>query len=247
MAIDTAVEEVASNLEEIAEATRRINTKSAGFVLGGLAIGFGIGFYVGRRWNREKLRAEAFEQSAEEVERIRQAYFHKDQEEEKPSTPVVVVAVPEKPSAEDVIQERGYARPLKPPVPGLVDPRTVSAPPPQLPVWDYQREIAGRLDGEPYVIHQDEFSGNETGYTQTTYTYYAKDDVLVDDDSGHPLPHGDIIVGQNNLRFGHGTDDIDVVFVRNDKLQLEMEICRVHDSYEEKVLGLENSEPDDAD
>jgi hypothetical protein len=247
MAIDTAVEEVASNLEEIAEATRRINTKSAGFVLGGLAIGFGIGFYVGRRWNREKLRAEAFEQSAEEVERIRQAYFHKDQEEEKPSTPVVVVAVPEKPSAEDVIQERGYARPLKPPVPGLVDPRTVSAPPPQLPVWDYQREIAGRLDGEPYVIHQDEFSGNETGYNQTTYTYYAGDDVLVDDDNGHPLPHGDVIVGQNNLRFGHGTDDIDVVFVRNDKLQLEMEICRVHDSYEEKVLGLENSEPDDAD
>ena len=41
-----------------------------------------------------------------------------------------------------------------------------------------------------------------------------------------PLPHGDLIVGQDNLKCGHGTDDPDVVFVRNDKLQLEMEICR---------------------
>ena len=62
----------------------------------------------------------------------------------------------------------------------------------------------------------------------------------MDDANDHPLPHADIIVGLNNLQFGHGTDDDDVVFVRNDERQLEMEICRVNKSYEEEVLGVEN-------
>ena len=65
----------------------------------------------------------------------------------------------------------------------------------------------------------------------------------MDDEDGHPLPHADIIVGQDNLRFGEGTDDEDVVFVRNDRLQTEMEICRKHASFEEEVLGLDGNEP----
>jgi hypothetical protein len=241
MAIDTVVEEVADNLEELSEATRRINTNSVGFFVGGMAVGFALGFYWGYKFNREKIRAEAFKQSEAEVEMIREIYQQK------------TVAAAPKPSVDEVIEEKGYGRPLPAPVPGLVEPKIVYEPPKVHDLekdkstgWDYKEELAGRLEGQPYVIHQDEFSHNETGYSQTTYTYYARDDVLVDEGNGHPLPHADIIVGVDNLKFGHGTDDVDVVFVRNDRLELEMEICRVHDSYEEKVLGIDPDETDES-
>jgi hypothetical protein len=242
MAIDTVVEEVADNLEELSEATRRINTNSVGFFVGGMAVGFALGFYWGYKFNREKIRAEAYRDSEEEVEKIRELYQQK-----------TVAAVP-KPSVDEVIEEKGYGRPLPAPVPGLVDPRPVVAPPvvtyeggkDKNSGWDFQKELEGRLEGQPYIIHQDEFGHNETGYSQTTYTYYAGDDVLVDEGNGHPLPHADIIVGVDNLKFGHGSDDIDVVFVRNDRLELEMEICRSPDSYEEKVLGIEPDETDES-
>jgi hypothetical protein len=240
MAIDTVVEEVADNLEELSEATRRINTNSVGFFVGGMAVGFAIGFYWGYKFNREKIRAEAFKQSEAEVEMIREIYQQK------------TVAATPKPSVDEVIEEKGYGRPLPAPVPGLVEPKRAYEPPTITDLgkdrnigWDYKTELEGRLAGQPYVIHQDEFSNHETGYSQTTYTYYDVDDVLVDEGNGHPLPHADIIVGVDNLKFGHGTDDVDVVFVRNDRLELEMEICRVHDSYEEKVLGIDPDETDE--
>lgn len=230
--VDVAVEEVASNLEEIAEATRRINTNSVGFFLGGVAVGAAVGFYFGHKWNKEKIKAEVFKQSEEEVAKIREVYQQK-----------TVAALP-KPDLEEIVEEQGYDRPLKPPVP-VFDPRSADPVVNPRPTWDYPKELEGRLDGEPYVIHQDEFMQSTTGYTKVVYTYFAGDDVLVDDANDHPLPHADIIVGLNNLQFGHGTDDDDVVFVRNDERQLEMEICRTHKSYEEEILGVENSEDDD--
>ena len=240
MAIDVAVEEVASNLEEIAEATRRINTNSVSFFLGGVGVGAVIGFYFGYKFNKEKIRAEAFKASEEEVAKIREVYQQK------------TVAHAPKPPLEEIIEEQGYERPLKAPVP-VLDPRAADIPivgrtEGSKPVWNYPKELENRLDGEPYVIHQDEFMGSTTGYPKVAYTYFALDDVIVDDSNDNPLPHADIIVGLNNLQFGHGTDDDDVVFVRNDERQLEMEICRVNKSYEEEVLGIENGiEDDDSD
>jgi hypothetical protein len=243
MAIDVVVEEVADNLQEISEATRGINTRSVGFFLGGTAVGLALGFYFGRKYNKEKLRAEAFKASEEEVEKIRELYQQK------------TVAATPKPSIQDVVEEQGYIqrenvvrRPLPSPVP-------ISAPPvvtyeggkDKDSHWVWETELAGRLEGAPYVIHQDEYREHRTGYTQVTYTYYALDDTLVDEGNGHPLPHGDEIVGQGNLKFGHGTDDIDVVFVRNDRLEMEMEICRVPKSYEEEVLGVDPDDEPDAD
>jgi hypothetical protein len=249
MAIEGVVEEVATNLEEVAEVTRRIDTRGVGFFLGGFVVGASVGFYFGRRWNREKLRLEAFKDSQAEVEKIREVYRDGSR----------TVVVQEKPSVEEVIEKRGYstnaergidespARPLRAPVP--VQPTHVKAPPVVIyeggkdknDNWNYPHELAQRSPDEPYVIHQDEFSNNESGYEHTTYTYYAGDDVLVDTD-GTPVPHGDLVVGQDNLKWGHGADDIDVVFVRNDRLNLEIEICRSPKSYEEEILGLDRND-----
>lgn len=243
-AIEAVAEEIAENLEEAAAVTRGINGKSVGLVLGGALVGAAVGFYFGYRFNREKIRAEAFKESEAEVDKIREVYMQK------------TVAAQEKPTIEEVIEERGYStkidtsvvgppgpgeRPLKPPVP-IHEPLTVIPEPKSKDFgWDYPTELAARTPEVPYIIHQDEFRESVDGYSQVTYTYYAGDDVLVDTDE-RPLPHADIIVGQGNLRWGHGADDIDVVFVRNEKLELDMEICRSPKSYEEEVLGLEHDE-----
>lgn len=238
MAIDVAVEEVATNLEEIAQATRRINTKSVGLVLGGAAVGLVVGVYLGRKWNKEKLRVDAFKEAELEIQRIRQHYLQK-----------AVVAEP-KPPVEELVEEKGYDRPLKAPVPGVVEPESrVVDENHDKPVWNYDRELQHRIDNpdDPYVLHQEEFMSEETGYRQVVYTYYALDDVLVGEDEEHPLPHADLIVGVNNLQFGHGTDDENVVYVRNNEHRLEMEIVRVNKSFEEEILGIESVVEDDED
>ena len=78
-----------------------------------------------------------------------------------------------------------------------------------------------------------------------TYTFYEVDEVMVEESgTRQPLDHVDFAVGLQNLKWGHGSDDPDVVYVRNDRLEMEMEICRLHKSYEEEVMGLDGNEPD---
>ena len=223
--VEDVVEEVATNLEEAAAVTRRINAQAVGYFAGGLILGVAAGFYFGHRWNKEKIKAEAFKQSEEEVARIREVYQQR------------TVVVREKPSVSEVIEEKGYStrteeRPLKAPVPVMDTPLvlpgsvTYGESKSKFEGWNSAEERANRTPDEPYVIHQDEFNHEENGYSHVTYTYYNTDDVLVDEDN-IPLPHADLIVGQDNLKFGHGADDPDVVFVRNDRIEVEMEICRL--------------------
>jgi hypothetical protein len=234
---EVVTEEVASNLEEVAQGVRRLNPQNIGLVLGGIGVGFVVGFYFGHRWNKEKIKAEVFKQSEEEVQKIREVY-----------------AARHKPTVEEVVEQRGYStavveeeppRPLKPPVP-------VSAPPVVVYEggkdkdrdWDYETELAGRVPGQAYIIHQDEFEEEKPEYDQVEYTYWAGDDVLTGEDN-RPVPHADMVVGQDNLKFGHGSNDIDVVYIRNETLSLEIEITRSPLSYEERVLGHDRNDESD--
>lgn len=245
MAIDVVTEEVANNLEEIAVATRTLNSKSIGFFLSGNFVGFAVGMYFGHKFMKDKLRAEAFKESEEEVARIREHYHLK------------LVANEPKPSPEEIIVREGYStRPLPAPVPGLIEPhpRQVeedadleAAVEEELIGWDLEQELLQREANpdDPYVLHQEEFYARETGYRQAAFTYYELDHVLVDDnDRKRDIER--IIGTSNNLKFGHGSDDPDSVFIRNNEKQIEVEITRLHKSFEEEVLGIEpDHEPDD--
>lgn len=254
--IETVAEEIAENLEEAAEATRMIDTRAVGFFLGGIGFGAVLGFYFGHRWNKEKIKAEAFKQSEEEVEKIREIY--------RSSTETVRV-VPDKPGLDEVLEERGYServtdeeveRPTRPPVPVSPASPARSLFPEQEPSivrdsgkskddgWDFGTEIAQRTPSRPYIIHQNEFTENQKDYSQVTITYYAGDGVLTDEDE-EIIVESDEVVGLDNLeKFGHGSDDFDVLFVRSEYRRMEFEICRVHDSYEHAVQGLSDDEQD---
>lgn len=107
--------------------------------------------------------------------------------------------------------------------------------------WNYEVELAIReeLDGKrPYVIHIDE--KGEAEYDEITLTYYAGDDVLCNSDDTI-VESQEEVVGVNNLdRFGHGSGDRSIVYVRNDNLSLDIEVVRSEQTYAEEVHGFKH-------
>ena len=238
---EEVVEEVAANLEEAAEVTRRLDPRALGFLFSGIGVGLSAGFYFGYRFNKQKLRAEAFKEAEEEINAMREFYQQK------------AVAAERKPELAEIVNREGYAVRVDPPARLLPAPVPVQEPaprpvivndPPEEPTvedWDVATEMANRTPDHPYVIHQNEFHDDSNGYEKTVYTYWAADDVLTDTDNTIILD-GDGIVGRGNLRWGHGADSADVVHVRNDRLQLDIEVCRDNRSYEEVVTGIRDPE-----
>lgn len=250
-------EQVAEQLEEAAEATRQIDTRALGYFFAGIGVGVAVGFIFGYRFNKEKIKAETLRESEEEIEQIREFYQQK-----------LLAALP-KPSVGELVEERGYSvkvedeeliRPLRPTVP-VREPSQETRPLSSLPRifrteiaskdknegWSFPQEMGRRSPDNPYIIHQDEYARNETDYTQVTYIYYAEDDILADEDETI-LHNRENLIGVGVLsRFGHGTDDYNILYIRNPLLELEIEICRSPGSYESEVLGLDPNEPPDAE
>lgn len=263
MAIEELVEEVATNLEETAEATRRLNTVGLGYLVVGLGIGAAVGFYFGLRFSREKIQAEAYAEAEEEVAKLREVYLAK----------TVALANTDKDSVEEIVERAGYStavpvirRPLPAPVPvSSAHERLENVPNveerletemvdlPEEPTdktksmhadWNYEQELKGRSPEEPYVIHQNEYEHSNPNYSKVVFTYYSVDDIIADTEDNHQISLAESTVGSQNLKFGHGADDVDTVYVRNDILEVDMKIERVNKSYEEEVLGLNRHDDD---
>lgn len=242
---EQVVEQVAEHLEDAAEVTRSIDMTAVRYFLGGVGLGVAIGFYFGYRFNREKIKAAAFKESEAEIENIREHYRQKTTAVENAKAKGIIVEEQYRPQDKievHVEEEVHYKRPLPPPVPISSRPRvyrTTAAEKDKMDDWHFPTELARRSSDAPYIIHQDEFAHNETEYPQVSYTYYAEDDVLLDEEE-NILSDRDALIGAGVLnRFGHGTDDFNILYIRNPVLELEIEICRDTGSYEEQVLGLE--------
>lgn len=102
--------------------------------------------------------------------------------------------------------------------------------------WDYEVELSNRKPGVPYILHQDEFIQDEMGYRQDTCTYYQGDDIMTDPHDA-PIYNYKSIMGE--LKFGHGSNDPNVVYVRNESMEMEWEILLHTGFYSYEVLGYE--------
>jgi len=259
--VATEIETVAGDLEQVASVARSLDGKMITSFTVGLGIGLGVGFYVGYRYNKKKLRAEIYADAEKEIAEVREMYQRKV---------IAAEAQAEKGDLENLVQEKGYvpeqeelphteyAR-LEEPTdepglqrirpPGPVAPATRTGPPSSVPKdkdddWDWETEIDKRDPDQPFVLHQDEYATNESGYLQSALTYYVIDDVLVDDsDPQTILSNRDRLIGHALDYFGHGADDYNTVYVRNSVLELEYEISRVRLSWEVEVIG---RSPDEA-
>lgn len=102
--------------------------------------------------------------------------------------------------------------------------------------WDYAVEKAQRSPDHPYILHRDEYFDGEAGFAQHSVIYYQGDDLLADTDN-HLVPNHERVVGA--LRFGHGSGDPGLVFVRNEKLKADYEIALDPGTYQQARYGIE--------
>lgn len=110
------------------------------------------------------------------------------------------------------------------------------------PNFDLEAEMAGRSSDHPYIISKEEFFHNEVEFDQTSITYYSGDGSLADEQEAE-IPVTDPIVGDANLeRFGYGSGDPRIVYIRNEKLQTDFEVALHDGKYAHEVLGLEHSD-----
>jgi len=106
----------------------------------------------------------------------------------------------------------------------------------------------GALFGErhpdfPYVISFQEFMDEREEFEKISIEYYEGDNTLADD-RDQIIVDVDGTVGVRNLsRFGQGSQDPTIVYVRNESLGADFEIAHNDKGYAEVVLGLNEPKP----
>lgn len=109
--------------------------------------------------------------------------------------------------------------------------------------FDLQEEKKYRTEDKPYIITHDEFFEAEKDYETQSLTYFEVDDTLIDEQD-KPIEDTDTVVGDDHfVRFGSGSQDKNIVYIRNDRMGVDYEITRSRGSYLEEVLGMPNEEP----
>lgn len=103
--------------------------------------------------------------------------------------------------------------------------------------WDWHAERSKRSPDRPYIVHTDERL--ELEYEEMTLTYYSVDDVVCNDrDEIFDMEDRELKLGEANLlRFGHGSGDPSIVYIRNDTLELVFEVVLSPNSFSEEVHG----------
>jgi hypothetical protein len=102
--------------------------------------------------------------------------------------------------------------------------------------WNYEAELSTREPNEPYVIHAEEYFADEMDFRQETLTYYDGDDIMTDSEDSPIFNYAGLL---GELKFGHGSRSVDIVYIRNEKLHMEWEVIKNHGAYAEEILGLE--------
>lgn len=97
-------------------------------------------------------------------------------------------------------------------------------------------ELDKKAKGLPYILEAEEFFENESEYSQSALTYFEGDDVLVDE-RDTPIDNVKRAIGEDNLKFGCGSKDVNVVYIRNDRLNAEYEVTRSFGKFSVEVMG----------
>ena len=96
-----------------------------------------------------------------------------------------------------------------------------------------------RKAGEPYLITEEEFEGEDEGWDYVTLMYYRGDNTLVDKYTEEVMAATHELIGKDAIKtlmrhngVGTGGDVIEPeVFVRNPKLRINYDIIAINDSY----------------
>lgn len=100
-----------------------------------------------------------------------------------------------------------------------------------------QRDEAARTPHRPYIISDEEYMQNEPEHKQVTVTFYEGDHVLADE-RDEPIENIEEYVGKENVvRFGYRSKDRNIVYVRNEEIEVDFEVARSTGFFSVEVLG----------
>lgn len=258
-ATEVVAEEVAEQATHVAAVSRGLSGRSLGLALGGFVVGAGLGATAGYILASRRLEAKYRQIADDEIEEMREHYYRKDVAREKkddlediirdkgysspePSEPPMAVTPPSavveaaKEDEDEPVETEAVRE--EPEVRNAFEEFGDQTRSPD--DWDYHKERSRRSPLRPYVIHIDEVEEKDT-YDKVTFTYFADDDVLCDE-TDDPVSKEDRerMVGEANLdKFGHGSPEPDVVYIRNDKLDTVFVVNRSPNSFAEEVHGFE--------
>lgn len=246
-------ETVAGEATTVAEISRGLSAHEIRLVAAGVGVGLVVGGIVAYKVASKRLEARFEEKIETEIKKMRE-HFHAKEEARKSEEGKPALA-----DLKGVVADAGYVHvspSLLEDAPGPIT-REAATPDgiaaavaaneatrqnafdqrePLNDTWDQEHEENSRVEGKPFVIHVNERGA--TGFTETTFTYYAGDDVLADEQD-RMLGDVEQLLGAHNLdRFGHGSGDRNVVYVRNSKLEVDIEVVRSEGEYAQEVAGV---------
>jgi hypothetical protein len=208
-------------------------------------IAFAAGAAVGSvaTWKLVKTKYEKIAQ--EEIESIREVYFHNEEDEDEPDPDDEAPKMAEVRSYRDLVDNSGYVNycgnalreglceGLKSPnaeVEAMIKEKAKAIVDECNDILEGSKTEEMKTDkNKPYVIHPDEFG--EKDYNIVTLAYY-KDGVVTTYNTGEVLSNDEVenLVGIESLsHFGEYEED--TVFVRNDSRKIDYEILRSEDAY----------------
>jgi hypothetical protein len=214
-----------------------------GYFLGGITVAGVIGFGAGYLTARKRLELKYQKISDDEIAEMKVFFRNKQAAAEaRVKAPIA-----------EVVEYLGYEKAENQPTPSDAETASVQASIADAKEdsardsnvfdtrvdheWDYAKETKLRAanPGRPYVIHLDEYG--EGGNSTVLYTYYVDDEIL-SDERDEAVDNVDELVGLENLqRFGHGSDNANILLVRNEALEVDIEITKSNGSYAADVHG----------
>lgn len=260
------IEEVVEQATLVAEASRGLSGRNLGLALGGFVVGVGLGGTIGYILATRKLETKYSQIATDEIAEMQEHFNAKLRAQEntvgktdlaeivrergyggeKPTAPPMAVSPPSRVVEEAAADEDEPIETEAIPEPEAAEEQNVFAQhgddakaPDE---WDWHKERSRRSPKRPYIIHVDERE-EQQAYKDVSLSYYEDDDVLAHNDDENTIideEEREKLVGEANLdKFGHGSGDPDAVFVRNDELEMDIEINRSPNSYAEDVHGFE--------
>ena len=242
-------EEVAEQALEVADISRASTGRNLGWAFGGFLIGAAVGGGVAYFVLSKRLETKYTRIADEEIDEMRKHFAMKTKAAEGTAQKAAVEAIISTQNYSNVPPaNEGPPMAVQPPNQSVTEVEDeVAAPKPEprnvfkqaelVDEWDWHKERSQRSPDTPYVIHYDE--RHEMDFQSMTLTYFDGDDVLCNEqDEVYDHEERNKLIGEANLnKFGHGSNDPSIVYIRNDELELVFEVCQSDQRYAETVHG----------
>lgn len=211
-------------------------------IIGAAVAGFAVGYYVCRARLENKFETELAKESAAahdfyrdkyekvELEKRENRHVKKIQDQREKLNEML------KESEEELKEQIEQAKPV------LSNYQTGSLRQQMSLIPSIPSKPTKRDENQPHIITDEEFLMSEDlRYEQYTLTYYAGDDVLVNQED-KPVEGKQrlITVGEDNLKFGEKSNDPRIVYIRNPQLTMDLEVILNDGKYSVEVLGLDD-------